>query len=178
MDGLQAPSAPGEQPEMAESVSLARLLIAAKSLSSEKEDLPVADTKMSPDADLDPPADMTTAKAILARAIEILDDIDNESVQPVVGGVEADVALRPFLVRNWRSTRRLGYTCQLAHCRRKTAEKISLRSEWCRNRPRHVNLSVRCRQSRSLKHPHCAAGAIARLCRPDAGCSGRQGGGK
>ena len=95
MDGLQAPSAPGEQPEMAESVSLARLLIAAKSLSSDKEDLPVADTKMSPDADLDPPADMTTAKAILARAIEILDDIDNESVQPVVGGVEADVALPP-----------------------------------------------------------------------------------
>ena len=62
MDGLQAPSAPGEQPEMAESVSLARLLIAAKSLSSDKEDLPVADTKMSPDADLEPPADMTTAK--------------------------------------------------------------------------------------------------------------------
>ena len=95
MDGLQAPSAPGEQPEMAESLSLARLLIAAKSLSSDKEDLPVADTKMSPDADLEPPADMTTAKAILARAIEILDDIDNVSVQPVVGGVEADVALPP-----------------------------------------------------------------------------------
>ena len=95
MDGLQAPSAPGEQPEMAESVSLARLLIAAKSLSSDKEDLPVADTKMSPAADLDPPADMTTAKAILARAIEILDDIDNESVQPVAGGGEADGTLPP-----------------------------------------------------------------------------------
>ena len=95
MDGLQSPSAPSEQPEMAESVSLARLLIVAKSLSSEKEDLPVADTKMSPDAELDPPADMTTAKAILARAIEILDDIDNESVQPVVGRGEADVALPP-----------------------------------------------------------------------------------
>ena len=95
MDGLQAPSAPGEQPEMAESVSLARLLIAAKSLSSDKEDLPVTDTKMSPDADLDPPADMTTAKAILARAIEILDDIDNESVQPVAGGGEPDGTLPP-----------------------------------------------------------------------------------
>ena len=95
MDGLQAPSAPGEQPEMAESVSLARLLIAAKSLSSDKEELPVADTKMSPDADLDPPADMTTAKAILARAIEILDDIDNESVQLAAGGGEADGTLPP-----------------------------------------------------------------------------------
>ncbi len=101
IDGLQAPSDTGEQPEMAETVSLAKLLIAAKSLSSDKtpssdrDDLPVADTKMSPDAELEPQADMTTAKAILARAIEILDDIDSEPAQPVVGAVEADAILPP-----------------------------------------------------------------------------------
>ena len=64
---------------------------------------------MSPDADLDPPADMTTAKAILARAIEILDDIDSEPVQPVVGGVEADAILPPVSGEELALNEAVGY---------------------------------------------------------------------
>ena len=150
MDGLQAPSAPGEQPEMAESVSLARLLIAAKSLSSDKEGLPVATCDVAGCGSRSA-GRHDNGEGHLARAIEILDDIDNESVQPVVGGVEPTWPSRPFLVRKWRSTRRDGYTCPSTHCRWKTIQKMDLWSAWWRNPPRHVNLWGRCRQSRSSK---------------------------
>ncbi|MEC8643016.1 MAG: flagellar hook-length control protein FliK [Pseudomonadota bacterium] len=75
--GTPATATSGDQPGMAETASLAQLLIAAKSLSEDADMPPASGAPTIPDVETDAPTDMTTAKAILARAIEILDDIDS-----------------------------------------------------------------------------------------------------
>jgi len=77
MDGAPAVGMPTEHEDMTETVSLARLLIAAKSLSEDVGTPRGPGAPATQKAETDTPTDMTTAKAILARAIEILDDIDS-----------------------------------------------------------------------------------------------------
>ena len=117
---------------------------------------------------------MTTAKAILARAIEILDDIDNGSVQPVLAVAKPTWPSRPFLVRKWRSTRRVGYTCRLAHCRWKTTQKMYLWSDGGATRPSREFVGPM--PGRSSKHhtEWLCRRRHRQLCRPDAIRSSRR----
>ena len=89
--GTPATATSGDQPGMAETASLAQLLIAAKSLSEDADMPPASGAPAIPDVETDAPTDMTTAKAILARAIEILDDIDSAP-----GHVPAERADKPL----------------------------------------------------------------------------------
>ena len=81
MDGAPGVDMPAEHLEMAGTISLAKLLIAAKSLSEDADLSHTPGVPAASDVEIAAPSDMTTAKAILARAIEILDDIDNSPGQ-------------------------------------------------------------------------------------------------
>lgn len=87
LDGGQAAAMPSEQTDITQTASLASLLIAAKSLSEGADQSMAPGPQTAQDADGDAPASITTAKAILARAIEILDDIDNAPGQVGSDGV-------------------------------------------------------------------------------------------
>ena len=81
MDGAPGVDMPAEHLEMAGTISLAKLLTAAKSLSEDADLSHTPGVPAASDVEIAAPSDMTTAKAILARAIEILDDIDNSPGQ-------------------------------------------------------------------------------------------------
>jgi hypothetical protein len=87
LDGGQAAAMPSEHTDITQTASLASLLIAAKSLSEGADQSMAPGPQTAQDADGDAPASITTAKAILARAIEILDDIDNAPGQVGSDGV-------------------------------------------------------------------------------------------
>ena len=80
MEAAPTTETPADQPGTAETASLAQLLIAAKSLSEDTDLPPAPGAPATPGVETEVPTNMTTAKAILARAIEILDDIDSVAV--------------------------------------------------------------------------------------------------
>jgi hypothetical protein len=92
MDGAPGVDMPAEHSEMTGTASLAKLLIAAKSLSEDADLSHTPSVPTASDVEIEAPRDMTTAKAILARAIEILDDIDNSP------GQMAEARAEPALV--------------------------------------------------------------------------------
>ena len=86
-----------DQTGTAETASLAQLLIAAKSLSEDADLPPVSGVPAAPDVETETATDLTTAKAILARAIEILDDIDSGPVEMAAAPAEPPLAV-PTLI--------------------------------------------------------------------------------
>ena len=97
LERTPATDTPPDQTGTAETASLAQLLIAAKSL-SEDADLPSASgVPAAPDVETETATDLTTAKAILARAIEILDDIDSGPVEMAASPAEPPLAV-PTLI--------------------------------------------------------------------------------
>jgi hypothetical protein len=96
-EGAPATDTPPDQTGTAETASLAQLLIAAKSLSEDADLPPVSGVPAAPDVETETATDLTTAKAILARAIEILDDIDSGPVEMVAAPAEPPLAV-PTLI--------------------------------------------------------------------------------
>ena len=94
VDGGNVGDTSSGQSDAEETESLARLLIAAKTLSEGTGDIPTSGSARAPDIALDPTSDMTTAKAILARAIEILDDIDSRPAHQASDAVK-DPMIQP-----------------------------------------------------------------------------------
>jgi len=93
LDGGRSAAMPTDHADVTQSASLASLLIAAKSL-SEGVDQPISSGQQTAqDTTGDAPAGITTAKAILARAIEILDDIDGSSDQVVADDLDPELNL-------------------------------------------------------------------------------------
>jgi len=96
-EGAPATDTPPDQTGTAETASLAQLLIAAKSLSEDADLPPVSGVPAAPDVETETATDLTTAKAILARAIEILDDIDSGPVEMAAAPAEPPLAV-PTLI--------------------------------------------------------------------------------
>ena len=97
LEGAPATDTPPDQTGTAETASLAQLLIAAKSLSEDADLPPVSGVPAAPDVETETATDLTTAKAILARAIEILDDIDSGPVEMAAAPAEPPLAV-PTLI--------------------------------------------------------------------------------
>ena len=97
LEGAPATDTPPDQTGTAETASLAQLLIAAKSLSEDADLPPVSGVPAAPDVETETATDLTTAKAILARAIEILDDIDSGPVEMAASPAEPPLAV-PTLI--------------------------------------------------------------------------------
>ncbi|MEX0503715.1 flagellar hook-length control protein FliK [Alphaproteobacteria bacterium LSUCC0719] len=93
LDGGQAAAMPSEQTGITQTASLASLLIAAKSLSEGADQSMAPGPQTAQGADGDAPTSITTAKAILARAIEILDDIDGSSDQVAADDLDPELNL-------------------------------------------------------------------------------------
>ena len=97
LERTPATDTPPDQTGTAETASLAQLLIAAKSLSEDADLPPVSGVPAAPDVETETATDLTTAKAILARAIEILDDIDSGPVEMAAAPAEPPLAV-PTLI--------------------------------------------------------------------------------
>ena len=97
LEGAPATDTPPDQTGTAETASLAQLLIAAKSLSEDADLPPASGVPAAPDVETETATDLTTAKAILARAIEILDDIDSGPVEMAASPAEPPLAV-PTLI--------------------------------------------------------------------------------
>ena len=97
LERTPATDTPPDQTGTAETASLAQLLIAAKSLSEDADLPPVSGVPAAPDVETETATDLTTAKAILARAIEILDDIDSGPVEMAAAPAKPPLAV-PTLI--------------------------------------------------------------------------------
>jgi len=97
LERTPATDTPPDQTGTAETASLAQLLIAAKSLSEDADLPPASGVPAAPDVETETATDLTTAKAILARAIEILDDIDSGPVEMAAAPAEPPLAV-PTLI--------------------------------------------------------------------------------
>ena len=97
LERTPATDTPPDQTGTAETASLAQLLIAAKSLSEDADLPPASGVPAAPDVETETATDLTTAKAILARAIEILDDIDSGPVEMAAAPAKPPLAV-PTLI--------------------------------------------------------------------------------